>query len=99
MNELKKIRENKKKEIMEEQTKKSQNKVIVYSTSTCPYCDRAKKYLKKKGVEYEDHNVAQDREKAKEMIKKSNQRGVPVLDVNGKIIIGFNKPEIEKALN
>lgn len=78
---------------------KNQNKVIVYSTPTCPYCDQAKQYLKQKEIEFQDYNVAANKEKAKEMMEKSDQRGVPVLDVNGEIIIGFNKPEIDKALN
>lgn len=74
-------------------------KVVVYSTPTCPYCYMAKDFLKEKGIEFEDVNVAADREKAAEMVKKSGQQGVPVIDVDGKIIIGFNKEELIKALN
>jgi glutaredoxin 3 len=74
------------------------NKIIVYSTNSCPYCVMAKEYLKSKNIEFEDVDVAQDPNKAMEMIRKSGQQGVPVLDVNGKIIIGFNRPEIDSAL-
>lgn len=75
------------------------NKIIVYSADSCPYCAMAKEYLKQNNIEFEDVNVSNDQERAIEMIRKSGQQGVPVLDINGKIIIGFNKPEIDKSLN
>ncbi|MEM4598608.1 MAG: glutaredoxin domain-containing protein [Candidatus Diapherotrites archaeon] len=74
------------------------NRVVVYSTPTCPYCIIAKKFLKDNGVDYIEYNVAADKEKAREMYEKSGQLGVPVLDINGKIIIGFDKEAIVKAL-
>jgi glutaredoxin len=58
-----------------------------------------KNYLKSRGVSYTEYNVAQDMRKAEEMVRKSGQMGVPVLDINGKVIVGFNKPEIDKALS
>ena len=73
-------------------------KVIVYSTSTCPYCVMAKDWLKQKKVEFDDINVGIDQDKAKEMIKKSGQMGVPVIDVDGEVIIGFDRPKLEIAL-
>lgn len=73
--------------------------VKVYSTNTCPWCDKAKSYLKSKGVEFEELNVQDDMVAREEMIKKSKQMGVPVLDINGTIIIGFDKPAIDTALN
>ena len=72
--------------------------VSVYSTPSCGYCRMAKDYLSKKGVRFTEYNVAADQKRAEEMVKKSGQMGVPVLDVNGKIIIGFNQPEIDRAL-
>ncbi|MBN2127399.1 MAG: glutaredoxin family protein [Candidatus Diapherotrites archaeon] len=72
--------------------------VIVYSTNACPFCIMAKQYLKQKGVSFNEINVDEDEVKAKEMIEKSGQQGVPVLDINGVIIIGFNKPKIDEAL-
>jgi glutaredoxin 3 len=74
------------------------SKVIVYSTTTCPYCVMAKDWLKGKNVEFEDVNVGINQERAREMIQKSGQMGVPVLDVGGTIIIGFDRPKIEEAL-
>lgn len=72
--------------------------VKVYSTNQCPWCVKAKNYLKSINVEFEDLNVSDDMEAREEMINKSKQMGVPVLDVNGHIIIGFDKAAIDKAL-
>lgn len=72
--------------------------VKVYSTTSCPWCTVAKNYLKSKNVGYEDIDVNRNREAAMEMIRKSGQRGVPVLDIGGSIIIGFNQQAIDVAL-
>lgn len=72
--------------------------VLVYSTPTCPYCRMAKAYFQEKGVTYKDIDVSLDQKFAEEMIKKSGQMGVPVLDINGTIIIGFDKKKINQAL-
>ncbi len=72
--------------------------VIVYSTPTCPYCVRAKEYLAKKGVAYKDVNVAVDRVAAQEMVQKSGQMGVPVITVDGKVVIGFDVKELDRLL-
>jgi glutaredoxin-like YruB-family protein len=73
-------------------------KVTVYSTSWCPWCDRVKTFLKEKKIPFKDINVENNPEAAQEMANKSGQMGVPVLDIDGKIIVGFNEPEIRKAL-
>ena len=72
--------------------------VKIYSTSTCPYCHMAKEYLKEKGIKFKEFNVAKNDKAREEMIKKSSQMGVPVLEINDKIIVGFDRQEIEKAL-
>jgi len=72
--------------------------VIVYSTPTCPYCVRAKEYLTRKGVAYRDLNVAVERAAAHEMVQKSGQMGVPVIVVDGKVVIGFDQRELDKLL-
>jgi glutaredoxin-like YruB-family protein len=72
--------------------------VKLYSTPTCAYCKKAKRYFKENNIEFREFNVAKDQKRADEMMKKSGQMGVPVIDVNGKIIVGFNEPEIERAL-
>lgn len=73
--------------------------VKVYTTPTCPYCTMAKNFLRENGVEFIEKNVANDRAAAVEMVEKSGQMGVPVLDINGEIIVGFNRDAIKKALN
>lgn len=72
--------------------------VTIYTTPTCSYCTMAKNWFKENGIRYTEYNVASDLRKADEMVKKSGQMGVPVLDVNGRIIVGFDKPKIESAL-
>lgn len=72
--------------------------VKVYSTTTCPYCDMVKNYLKQKGVPYTDVNVGVDQKAAREMVQKSGQMGVPVIDFKGNIIVGFNRPAIDKLI-
>lgn len=72
--------------------------VKVYSTPTCPYCKLAKDYLKEKNIAFEDIDVAANSDAAQDMVKKSGQMGVPVLEINGQIIVGWNKSAIEEAL-
>lgn len=72
-------------------------KVIIYSTPTCPYCVYAKNFFKEKGVTFEDVDVSRDRTRAMEMVKKSGQMGVPVIDIGGEIIVGF-KPAVFEEL-
>ncbi len=73
--------------------------VKVFSTPTCPWCHRAKEFLKKNGIKFRDINVAEDEEQAKYMIEKSGQMGVPVIEVDGQIIVGFDEPKLRKLLN
>jgi len=72
--------------------------ITIYSTPTCPYCHTAKAFLKEKGFEFTDYNVADDQAKAKEMVDKSGQMGVPVIVIDKEVLVGFNKPAVEKAL-
>ena len=73
-------------------------KVMIYSTPSCVYCRMAREFFDKHGVEYEDHDVAANQEALKEMIDKSHQMGVPVIDVDGQIFVGFNRSGLEKVL-
>lgn len=72
--------------------------IKIYSTPTCPYCKLAKEWLKKQGVEYEDLNVAEDEKAKEEMIEKSGQMGVPVVLIDGEILIQPNNEQLKKAL-
>lgn len=72
--------------------------VIVYTTPTCGYCHQAKNYLTQKGVPFVEKDVSRDQAAAQEMVRKSNQMGVPVLDVDGQIIVGFDMRRLEQLL-
>ena len=73
--------------------------ISLYSTPSCVYCRRAKEYFKGKNIPFTEYDVSKDMRKAEEMVRKSGQMGVPVIDINGKVIVGFNQPEIESVLN
>ena len=75
------------------------HKIKIYSTPTCPYCIMAKNYFKDKGLEFEDINVAGNENAVKEMIAKSGQMGVPVVDIDDNIIIGFRPDVFEHLIN
>ena len=77
---------------------KSAPDVTVYSATWCAFCHAVKEYLDKKGVKYTDLDVEADPHNAKEAVDKSGQMGIPVLDINGTIIIGFDRPKIDAAL-
>lgn len=72
--------------------------VKVYSTPTCPYCKLVKEYFTEKGIAFEDVDVAADGEAAKEMVKISGQMGVPVIEIEGQIIVGWNKSALEEVV-
>lgn len=74
-------------------------KVTVYSTPTCPWCKKVKTYLSEHDVEFDDIDVSADEKKAAEMIEKSGQMGVPVIDIDGEIIIGYDEKVLKKQLD
>ncbi len=73
--------------------------VTIYSAPWCAFCHAAKEYLDKRGVKYEDKDVEVDRAYAHESVEKSGQMGIPVIDINGTIIVGFDRPRIDQALS
>ena len=73
-------------------------KVSIYTTPTCVYCRAAKEFFTKNNVAYEEFNVATDLARRKEMIDKSGQLGVPVIDIGGEIIVGFDQAAVSAAL-
>ncbi len=73
--------------------------VVIYTTPTCPWCHRAKEYLSRKGISYTEHDVAVDKDKAKEMIQKSGQMGVPVITIDGEVAVGFNQSLLDSLLS
>lgn len=79
-------------------TNKTVKKIIVYSTPTCPYCVYTKEYFTKNGIAFTDIDVSKDDAKAEEMIQKSGQMGVPVIDIGGNIVVGFQPEVFEKLI-
>ena len=78
---------------------KPQKRVVVYTTPTCPFCNKVKQYLNKHGVRFTEIDVASNPVAAQEMVRKSGQRGVPQTEVGGQMIIGFDTQKLSKALN
>ncbi len=77
---------------------KVQPKVIVFSTPTCSYCNMAKSYFREKGIKFTDIDVSRDQSAARDMVRRSGQMGVPVIDIGGKIVVGFNRPQVNALL-
>lgn len=74
------------------------DKVKIYSATWCAFCHAAKEYLDKQGVKYTDLDVEQDPANGAAAVQKSGQRGIPVLDIDGDIIVGFDRPKIDSSL-
>lgn len=73
-------------------------KVKIYTTSTCPWCKKTKEFLTAHNIEFENIDVGSNKEAAHEMIEKSGQMGVPVIDIDGEIIVGYDVERLKKAL-
>jgi len=73
-------------------------KVKIYSTPTCPYCVQAKRYFDLQGIAYVEVNVASDQKAAYEMASKSGQMGVPQIEINGRTIVGFDRPALDAII-
>ncbi|WP_366519197.1 glutaredoxin family protein [uncultured Thermanaerothrix sp.] len=76
----------------------SQPRVIVFSTPNCPFCNMAKRYLRERGIKFRDVDVSRDAAAARDMVRRSGQQGVPVIDINGNIVVGFDRPKIDRLL-
>ena len=74
-------------------------KVKVYTTISCPWCVKTKEFLKANNIKYQEANIGEDEKARNEMFEKSGQFGVPVTDVNGTIIVGYDKESLKKALH
>ncbi|MCK6582766.1 MAG: NrdH-redoxin [Anaerolineales bacterium] len=77
---------------------KPQPRVIVFSTPTCSFCNMAKKYFREKGIKFRDVDVSRDPIAARDMVRRSGQQGVPVIDIGGKIVVGFDRAKINQYL-
>ncbi|MEW5805122.1 MAG: glutaredoxin family protein [Patescibacteria group bacterium] len=72
--------------------------VKIYTTSTCPYCQMAKAFMKENGIEFQEINVAEDQQALTQMVQKSGQMGVPVIEIDGQIVVGFDRPKLAQLL-
>ena len=75
-----------------------QKEVVIYSTPTCHFCNMAKEFFKENNIEYTDYNVAEDHEKAREMVERSGQMGVPVIFIDDEMVIGFDEYRLRELL-
>ncbi len=78
--------------------KKPQKNVTVYTTPTCTWCNTIKRHLQENGIQYREVDVSRDQKAAEAMVKRSGQQGVPQTEINGQIIVGFDKPRINRLL-
>ena len=83
---------------MTEKVQKKQPRVVVFTTPSCPWCNRVKSYLRQKGVVFKNVDVSRDRRAAEDMVRRTGQQGVPVVLIGSKAIVGFDKPKIDKYL-
>jgi len=75
-----------------------QKSVKIYSSPTCPHCREAKKFLENHKIEFEDYNVASDKAAREEMVRKSGEMRIPVIDIGGNLIIGFDEAQLKEKL-
>jgi glutaredoxin-like YruB-family protein len=76
----------------------AQPRVIIFTTPTCTFCNMAKKYFRERGIRFNEVDVSRDPAAARDMVRRSGQQGVPVIDIGGKIVVGFDRPKIDKLL-
>lgn len=76
-----------------------QPRVILFSTPSCSYCQMTKQYFRQKGIRFKDVDVSRDPVAARDMVRRSGQQGVPVIDIGGRIVIGFDRVKIDKYLS
>jgi len=76
-----------------------QPRVLIFTTPSCSFCNQTKRYFRQKGIRFKDIDVSRDQAAARDMLRRSKQSGVPVIDIGGKIIVGFNRPQIDKLLH
>jgi len=96
--ELEAIRQKKLEQMKSQAAKPKEHEIIIYSAPDCQYCSMAKNFFNEKGIKFTEYDVSADQEKAKEMIAKTQQGGVPVIQIDGRLIVGFDRKLIEETL-
>jgi len=77
---------------------KPAHRVLVFTTPSCPWCHRAKAYLRQRGVRFREVDVSRDPAAARDLVRRTGQMGVPVVEIDGRPIVGFDKPQIDRLL-
>ncbi len=83
---------------MSARTERKHHRVIVFSTPTCPHCRSAKRYLEQHGISYVDVDVSRDTAAARDMVRRTGEQGVPQLEIDGRMVVGFNRIKIDRLL-
>ena len=83
---------------MSPKSEKKHHRVIVFSTPTCPHCRAAKRYLEQHGISYVDVDVSRDAAAARDMVRRTGEQGVPQLEIDGRMVVGFNRARIDRLL-
>ncbi len=83
---------------MTEPIKRAQPRVIVFTTPTCGFCNATKNYLRQRGIRFNEVDVSRDAAAARDMVRRSGQSGVPVVDIGGRLVVGFDRPKIDQLL-
>ncbi len=81
------------------ETKKKQSRVIIFTTPTCSYCTTAKQYFRQQGIRFKTVDVSRDQAAARDMVRRSGQQGVPQILIGNKVVVGFDRPKIDKLLD
>jgi glutaredoxin 3 len=85
-------------EVSRRRRRDRQPRVTVFTSPTCGYCGALEQYLRRNGIRFKEVDVSRDKQAARYIVRRSGQRGVPVVDIGGKIVVGFNRPKIDKLL-
>ncbi len=79
-------------------TAQHSHRVLVFTTPTCPWCTRAKAYLRERRVPFREVDVSRDAAAARDLVRRTGQMGVPVIEIDGRPIVGFDRPQIDRLL-
>jgi glutaredoxin-like YruB-family protein len=79
-------------------SEKKVKRIVVYTSDSCPWCNKAKDYLKGLKMPFKEVNVSRNPAEADKLVKRTGQTGTPQLDINGKYVVGFDKPKIDALL-
>ncbi len=76
----------------------TRHRVLVFTTPTCPWCQRAKGYLRSQGVSFKEIDVSRDQKAANDLVRRTGRIGVPVIEIDGRPVVGFDQPQIDRLL-